>query len=45
MIMGTPVMIQHFLLTYLSERHFRIFAITLSIYILATIGEGASQAD
>ena len=41
-IVGTPVMIQNVLLTLLSERHFLIFAnlLTLSIFFLATVGEG-----
>jgi len=36
-----------FLMTALSERHFRIFPnlLTLSIFFLATMGEGASQVD
>jgi len=29
--------------TVLSERHIRIFAITLSIFILATMGEGPQK--
>jgi len=39
MIVGTPVMIYNFLLTVLSERHFRIFTnwLTLSIFFLATM--------
>jgi len=45
--MGTPVMIQNFLLTVLLERHFRIFAnlLTLSIFFLPTMAEGASQVN
>ena len=36
-----------FLLTVLSERHFRIFAnwLTLPIFFLATMGEGAPKVD
>jgi len=36
-----------FLLIVLSERHFRIFAnlLPLSIFFLATMGEGASQVN
>jgi len=39
-------MIYNFLLTILSERHFPLFAhgLTLSIFFLPTVGEGASQA-
>jgi len=34
-------------MTVLSERHFRVFAnwLTLSIFYLTTMGEGASQVD
>jgi len=46
-IVGTSVMIWNFLLTVLSERHSRIFAnsLTLSIFFLTKMGEGASQVD
>ena len=46
-IVGTSVMIESFLMTALSERNFPIFAnwLTLSIFSLATMGEGSSQVD
>jgi len=46
-IVGTPAMIYNYLLTVLSERHFRIFANLIDAFhfFLATMGEGASQVD